>query len=90
MSSTPRVINGWIPYLVDDVDSVLQPLLLEERVHEVEEDGQVLVSVPEGDDHGHAGAGVAVGRGVLAAGEDALKIERVQISKSERVHPNIR
>lgn len=46
-----RAARRW-GYLLDDVEAELQPLPLQHRDQVLEEDGQVLVSVPEGDQDG--------------------------------------
>lgn len=48
-------------YLLDDVEGKLQPLPLQHGNEVLEEDGQVLVTVSEGDQDGHLQHGPALG-----------------------------
>lgn len=56
-----------LSHLVDDVDAVVQLLPLEEGMQIVEQELEVVLSVPVGDDDGRAMPGLAVGRPVASS-----------------------
>lgn len=59
----------WQPHLVDDVDAIAKLLLLQERVQVVEQELQVMLPVPVGDDDGRLVPGLTVRRPVAPSSD---------------------
>ena len=61
-----RAVEGVGVCLVDNVDAVVEPLLVEHKVEVPQEDGQLALSAPVGHHHCHLVQGGAVGGSPLA------------------------
>ena len=75
-------------HLVDNVDAVVELLSLQERMHVVEEELQVMLALSVGDDDGDVVSRAAVGRSPQSAGLQlwVLGGERLKARSRHIVH----